>query len=69
MGDLLTFRRVSSAAPQIAARPPAQEADIVFFTGVRYQRAEPAAPIAETSQTPPGGGLNGAGGGKRRRRG
>jgi hypothetical protein len=68
MGELVIFRRYSSAASRQAGPPTSQGAEIVFFTGVRYDRGEPATAIAETSEPPPEGGLNGAGGGRRKRR-
>ena len=47
------------------------DAQILFFTGVRYQRAsDPVAPAGESdSSAPPSGGIGGAGGGRRKRRG
>jgi len=67
MGDLVMFRRLSSATPHTEAPRRSRSAEIVFFTGVRYQRVE-LAPVAKTKRTPPKGGLNGAGRGKRKRR-
>jgi hypothetical protein len=67
MGELVIFRR-SSAVSRPAAPPPPQGAEIVFFTGIRYDRGEPTAANVETNGPPPEGGLNGAGGGKRKRR-
>ncbi len=68
MGELVLFRPSSSATSRRVAPRASQEAEIVFFTGVRYERAEPAPSIVEANQPPPEGGLNGTGGGKRKRR-
>jgi hypothetical protein len=68
MGDLVMFRLASSTATPRAKAPPRPEgAEILFFTGVRYQRAEPLVSTSAT-QPPPAGGLSGAGRGKRKRR-
>jgi hypothetical protein len=67
MGDLVMFRPLSSATPQAQASRRSGGAEIVFFTGVRYERAE-LAPVAKTKRTPPKGGFDGAGRGKRKRR-
>jgi hypothetical protein len=68
MGDLVMFRPPSSATPRMEAPRPSEGAKILFFTGVRYERAEPAS-TGHANQTPPEGGLNGAAGrGKRKRR-
>ncbi|HXW21150.1 MAG TPA: hypothetical protein VEK35_11650 [Roseiarcus sp.] len=68
MGELVIFRRYSSAVSRSAAPPPPQGAEIVFFTGIRYDRGELTAANVETNGPPPEGGLNGAGGGRRKRR-
>jgi hypothetical protein len=65
MGDLVVFRPRSDAAPDRGAESRSERAEIVFFTGVRYERYE-APP--EAKRPPPKGGLNGAGRGKRKRR-
>jgi hypothetical protein len=68
MGDLVMFRpALSTATPRAKAPQRLEEAQILFFTGVRYQRAEPLASTSVT-QPPPAGGLSGAGRGKRKRR-
>jgi hypothetical protein len=67
MGDLVMFRPASSATPRMEAPRPPEGAKILFFTGVRYERVEPA-PADKANHTPPEGGLNGAGRGKRKRR-
>jgi threonine/homoserine/homoserine lactone efflux protein len=68
MGDLVMFRpALSTATPRAKAALRLEGAAILFFTGVRYQRAEPLASTSAT-QPPPAGGLNGAGRGKRKRR-
>lgn len=65
MGDLVMFRP-ASRAPRLEAPQGSQGAEIVFFTGVRYERC--AASNAEATQPPPEGGLDGTGRGKRKRR-
>jgi hypothetical protein len=65
MGDLVMFRPRSKAAPDTGAERQSESAEIVFFTGVRYERLE-APP--EAKRPPPKGGLNGAGRGKRKKR-
>ncbi len=69
MGELLLFRPVGGQERKTrsARGEPAQ---ILFFTGVRYQRVEePPAPPESESGAPPSGGMGGAGGGRRKRRG
>ena len=69
MGELLLFRPVGGQErkTQSAGGEPAQ---ILFFTGVRYQRAEAhAAPLESESGAPPPDGMGGARGGRRKRRG
>jgi len=68
MGDLVMLRPRSNAAPHPQAQQRPEGAQIVFFTGVRYERFEPPTPGATRTRTPPGGGMNGAGRGKRKRR-
>jgi hypothetical protein len=65
MGDLVMFRPSSNATPRVGAPRREEDAEIMFFTGVRYERFEPG-PKAE--RTPPKGGLDGAGRGKRKKR-
>jgi hypothetical protein len=68
MGELLLFRPVGGQErkTQSARGEPAQ---ILFFTGVRYQRAEePTSEIESDSTASPSGGVGG-GGGRRKRRG
>lgn len=67
MGDLVMLRPRSNAAPHPEAQQRPEGAQIVFFTGVRYQRLE-STPAPTAKRTPPKGGLNGAGRGKRKRR-
>jgi hypothetical protein len=70
MGELVLFRPAGGPERRNhAARD--EDARILFFTGVRYQRArDPAAPTSEgDSSAPPSGGMGGAGGGRRKRRG
>jgi hypothetical protein len=68
MGELILFR--PAARPRKASAEHSEAAQILFFTGVRYQRApEPAARLAgDDSDAPRSGGV-GAGGGRRKRRG
>lgn len=68
MGDLVMLRPRSNAAPRLEAQQRSESAQIVFFTGVRYERFEPPQPCATRTRTPPNGGMNGAGRGKRKRR-
>jgi hypothetical protein len=68
MGDLVMLRPRSNAAPHREAQQRPEGAQIVFFTGVRYERFEPPAPRETRTRTPPKGGLSGAGRGKRKRR-
>lgn len=69
MGELILFRSASSPRKDSAERGDA--AQILFFTGVRYQRTpEPALkPDGGDSDAPPSGGLGGASGARRKRRG
>lgn len=69
MGELVLFRPVGGQERK--NRPMRGEsAQILFFTGVRYQRAEPATPAFEGgSSAPPSDGMGGAGRGRRKRRG
>jgi hypothetical protein len=71
MGELVQFRASAGAERSRPAPVERQEATIIFFTGVRYQRHEPATAIAPNagSNAPPEGGMDGAGGGRRKRRG
>ena len=69
MGELLLFRPVGGQDRK-SPRTRGEAAQILFFTGVRYQRAEPASPaLASDTSAPPSGGMGGAGGGRRKRRG
>ena len=71
MGELIHFHAYGGVERSKPAQSESHGATIVFFTGVRYQRHEPAAsPEPDAgSNSPPKGGMDGAGGGKRRRRG
>jgi hypothetical protein len=64
MGDLVLFRPVAGQERK-AKIARGDVARILFFTGVRYQRAEPSS--ASDSKAPPSGGMGGAGGGRRKR--
>jgi hypothetical protein len=69
MGDVIFFQQTRKVAQSDRTAPPAQDATILFFTGVRYQRQpEPPAAPAER-EAPPNGGMDGTGGRRRRRRG
>jgi hypothetical protein len=67
MGDLIAFR---SPRPSGDAKPSGIGAEILFFTGVRYQRTteDPPSPIAPPRPPQHGGDAAGPGRGKRRRR-
>jgi hypothetical protein len=69
MGEVIFFQPRRNAERSERAAQPSQEATILFFTGVRYQRhVEPVvAPIEY--EAPPKGGIDGAGGRRRRKRG
>jgi hypothetical protein len=71
MGELIQFRASAGADRSRPAPTERQEARIIFFTGVRYQRHEPTELIEPnaSSNSPPEGGMDGAGGGRRKRRG
>jgi hypothetical protein len=66
MGELVMFRLRSNATPQMEAPRRSEVGEIVFFTGVRYERYEPAIGVA--TKTPPNDGLKGSGRGKRKKR-
>jgi hypothetical protein len=70
MGELVRFRPAEGPERKNNA-PRDQGARILFFTGVRYQRAsEPCDPSgASDSQAPSSGGVGRVGGGGRKRRG
>ena len=69
MGEVIFFSPRRNAERSERAGAVSQEATILFFTGVRYQRhVEPVvAPVAY--EAPPKGGMDGAGGRRRRKRG
>lgn len=67
MGDLLAFRLPRRS---VDAKPSRSGAQILFFTGVRYERRREDQPLAlVTPDQPQEGGNGGLGRGKRRRRG
>jgi hypothetical protein len=70
MGELVLFRPAGGLERKNCASRD-QDARILFFTGVRYQRASgPGGPSgAGDSSAPPSGGVGGAGGGGSKRRG
>ena len=69
MGELIVFRSAASPRKESAERGDA--AQILFFTGVRYQRTPDPTIASEggDSHAPQSGGVGGAGGGRRKRRG
>jgi hypothetical protein len=69
MGDLIVFRPSANLKRPNDDSASQRNAQILFFTGVRYKReAEPI--VSPTEQdAPPKGGMDGAGGGRRKRRG
>ena len=71
MGEIVTFRPHGGQFRKRSASADRPGAEILFFTGVRYERmADPVVALAEgDSGAPPAGGLGGAGGRRRRRRG
>jgi hypothetical protein len=69
MGELVLFRPAGGQQRKIRAERGAA-AQILFFTGVRYERMASAAPALDSgSSAPSSGGMGGAGGGRRKRRG
>jgi len=71
MGELIYFRAAAGADQPRSAPSQATGAQILFFTGVRYQRHLPADLVDPNSgsSSPRGGGMDGAGRSKRKRRG
>ena len=69
MGDLLMFRPSPNPARTARADAPAQNARILFFTGVRYGRGAEPGPAAVEQDAPPNDGVDGTGRGRRKRRG
>ena len=69
MGELVRFR--AAAGPRKEDADRTDDAQILFFTGVRYQRTGEVSPTSRDgdSDAPPSGGIGGAGRGRRRRRG
>ena len=69
MGELVLFRAATSPRKNGAVR--GDNAEILLFTGVRYQRTGEASPTSRggDSDAPPSGSVGGAGGGRRKRRG
>jgi hypothetical protein len=69
MGELILFR--SALGPRKESAERGDAAQILFFTGVRYQRApEPTEGASGgDSDAPRSGGVGGPGGGRRKRRG
>ncbi len=69
MGELILIR--SAAGPRKDGAEHGDAAKILFFTGVRYQRAPDPTLGAEggDSDAPRSGGIGGPGGGRRKRRG
>jgi hypothetical protein len=69
MGELVRFR--AAAGPRKDSADRSDNAQILLFTGVRYQRSADVSPKVQAgdSDAPPSGGVGGAGGGRRKRRG
>jgi hypothetical protein len=69
MGELILFR--SATGPRRASAERSDTAQILFFTGVRYQRTPEPSVRSDggDSDAPRSGGVGGAGGGRRKRRG
>jgi hypothetical protein len=69
MGELVRFR--AAAGPRKNDADRSDNAEILLFTGVRYQRTGEAPPSSRggDSDAPHSGGVGGAGGGRRKRRG
>jgi hypothetical protein len=65
MGDLIAFR---SQRPSGQARPSGLGAEILFFTGVRYQRMSEEAPSSNAAPQRPQEGGKGGGPGRAKRR-
>ena len=69
MGELILFRLQPSRSFR-SDHPPSAEAEILFFTGVRYSRMIDPPTLADESGDPtPAEGLSGARRGRKRRRG
>jgi len=69
MGELILFPHSRAAARSDRAEPRLQDATILFFTGVRYNREVEKVPVVVEQESPPKGGLDGTGGRRRKRRG
>jgi len=69
MGDLITFRPSPNPTRMGGAAAQAQDAQILFFTGVRYRREAEPILVPSEQDAPPKGGMDGTGGGRRKRRG
>jgi hypothetical protein len=69
MGELVRFR--AAAGPRKNSADRGDKAEILLFTGVRYQRTDEASPTSRNgdSNAPHSGGVGGAGGSRRKRRG
>jgi hypothetical protein len=70
MGELIMFQPREGRVSRSRADAVNAGAQIMFFTGVRYERmADPPALAAADSGAPPAGDMGGTRGGRRRRRG
>ena len=71
MGEIVLFRPQQGQVRKRSAAAETAGAEILFFTGVRYERMAEARParMEDDSGAPRSGGIGGARGGKRRRRG
>ncbi len=71
MGEIILFPPQKGQVSQTRGTAEGAVAQIMFFTGVRYERAQEALPVdhGADSGAPPAGGFGGARPGRRRRRG
>jgi hypothetical protein len=71
MGEIVSFRPQQGQVRKISAAAERTGAEILFFTGVRYERMSESAPplVLGDSGAPRSDGIGGARGGRRRRRG
>ncbi len=71
MGEIVSFRPQRGQVRKSSAAAEGPGAEILFFTGVRYERIAEAKPaqVEGDSGAPKSGGFGGARGGRRRRRG
>jgi hypothetical protein len=68
MGDVLIFAEGARSSRRRAVSVAGETAQILFFTGIRYQRDEATPSAAETRPSDGSGAPNGTGTGTRKRR-